>query len=576
MCNLEIIKQKRLYFYSRSLLEFPSSTPGGHHLILWVKKMHDNEYDLLIKGGIIYNGLGTDGFTADVAIKKDRIVQIGGDLNEKSASRIIHASGLSVCPGFIDPHSHTDIELLVNPLAESKIRQGVTTEISGNCGFTLFPLNKTTFEQRRALFKGKYDYDLDWMDMREFFSRIEKRGIAINYGTLLGHGTLREYVMGMEDRSSEYHEIEEMKSVLQKYLEEGAFGISTGFIYTPGSFAQAEEIVELCHVTAEYGGIYATHMRDEGDYLIESVEETIRVAQETSVSLQISHLKLAYPRNWSKIHQVLSRISQVKAEGVDILADRYPYTATSTFLSVFFPRWVKDGSITENLKRIKGSSQEQKLREYIMTQEEKIGSWDNIMIASVLTERNQHLAGKTILQAAGEDGKVPYTFIRDLIIEENDQVGMINFSLNEENFKRIIMHPLVVIGSDGWSLAPYGNLSKDHTHPRSYGTFPRMLGRYVRDERIMSLGRAIEKMTSITAEKFSLHGRGRLQKGYYADIVVFDQDRIMDTSTWHDPHRFPAGINYVIVNGEIVIENGEHTGRLPGQVLRHEPWRVNL
>jgi N-acyl-D-amino-acid deacylase len=538
--------------------------------------MRDREYDLLISGGTIYNGLGVDGFEADLAIKKDRIVQIGQSLNESAAGRIIRVPGLSVCPGFIDPHSHTDIELLVNPLAESKIRQGVTTEIAGNCGFTLFPLNETTFEQRRAIFKDKYDYDLEWKDMEGFFSRIAERGVAVNYGTLLGHGTLREYVMGMEDRSSEDHEIEKMKSVLREYMKAGAFGMSTGFIYTPGSFAQSEEIIELCRTTADYGGVYATHMRDEGDYLIESVEETIRVAQETGVSLQISHLKLAYPRNWSKIHQVLSRISQVKSEGVDILADRYPYTATSTFLSVFFPRWVKDGSITENLRQLKGSTQEQKLREYIMTQEEKIGSWDNIMIASVLTEKNQHLAGKTILQAARENGKVPYTFIRDLIIEENDQVGMINFSLNEENFKRIIMHPLVVIGSDGWSLAPYGNLSKDKPHPRSYGTFPRMLGRYVRDEKIMSLGTAIEKMTSITAEKFSLHGRGRLQKGYYADIVIFDQDKVMDTSTWHDPHRYPAGINYVIVNGEVVIENGEHTGNRPGRILRHEPRHVTL
>lgn len=536
----------------------------------------NREYDLIISGGTVYNGLGTDGFEADIAVKNDRIVHIGPSLNENSAARTIHAAGLSVCPGFIDPHSHTDIELLVNPLAESKIRQGVTTEIAGNCGFTLFPLNETTFEQRRAIYRDRYDYDLDWKDMEEFFSRIAGRGIAVNYGTLLGHGTLREYVMGMDDRSSEDHEIEEMKSMLGNCLRAGAFGLSTGFIYTPGSFAQSEEIVELCRLTAAYGGVYSTHMRDEGDYLIESVEETIRVARETGVSLQISHLKLAYPRNWSKIHQVLSRISQVKAEGIDILADRYPYTATSTFLSVFFPRWVKDGSITENLRQIKGTAQEQKLREYIMTQEEKIGSWDNIMIASVLTEKNQHLAGKTILQAAKENGKVPYTFIRDLIIEENDQVGMINFSLNEENFKRIIMHPLVVIGSDGWSLAPYGSMSKDNTHPRSYGTFPRMLGRYVRDEKIMSLGRAIEKMTSMTAEKFSLRGRGRLQKGYYADIVIFDQDRIMDTSTWHAPHSYPTGIDYVIVNGQVVIENGEHTGRLPGLVLRHEPKLVNL
>jgi N-acyl-D-amino-acid deacylase len=367
-----------------------------------------------------------------------------------------------------------------------------------------------------------------------------------------------------------------MQAIVEENLQAGAFGLSTGLIYTPGSFAQTEEIEALCHMVRRYGGIYATHMRDEGDYLIESVEESIRVARETGVSLQISHLKLAYPRNWSKIHLVLSRISQVRAEGIDIMADRYPYTATSTFLSVFFPRWIKNGNITENLKQLTGTSQEKQLRDYIRIQEEKIGSWDNVLIASLLTEANQQLAGKTIRQAAFDSGKDPYTFIRDLIIEENDQVGMINFSLNEETFKRIIMHPLVVIGSDGWALAPYGRLAKDKPHPRSYGTFPRMLGRYVRDEKIMSLGRAIEKMTSMTAEKFGLIGRGRIQKGYYADIVIFNPDTVMDMSAWQEPHRYPTGIPYVIVNGELVIENGEHTGRLPGRILKHEPQYLNL
>ncbi len=538
--------------------------------------MQDRPYDLLISGGVVYNGLGNAGVEADIAVKNDRIVHINRGIDRKSSSRVIEARGLAVAPGFIDPHSHTDIELLVNPRAESKIRQGVTTEIAGNCGFTYFPLSMRTFEEKWALLKNGYGLDLDWRDIRGFLSRLERQGIAVNYGTFLGHGALRESVIGLEDRMSEDNEIEAMQAVAETYMRAGAFGLSTGLIYAPGSFAQSEEIEALCRVVKRYGGIYTTHMRDEGDYLIESVEETIRVARETGVSLQISHLKLAYPRNWSKIHLVLSRISQVRADGIDVMADRYPYTATSTFLSVFFPRWVKNGNISENLKQLAGTNREKELQAYIRTQEEKIGSWDNILIASLLTEANQKHAGKTVRQAAVESGKDPYTFIRDLIIAENDQVGMINFSLNEETFKRIIMHPLVVIGSDGWALAPYGRLAKDKPHPRSYGTFPRMLGRYVRDERILSLGRAIEKMTSLTAQKFGLTGRGRIQKGYYADIVIFDPDTVMDMSTWQDPHRYPVGIPYVIVNGELVIENGEHTGRLPGRILRHEPRHLNL
>ncbi|MDQ5988646.1 MAG: D-aminoacylase [Syntrophus sp. SKADARSKE-3] len=538
--------------------------------------MKNHPYDLLIVGGVVYNGLGTAGVEADVAIKDDRFVRIEPAIDPKSARRVIDASCLAVAPGFIDPHSHTDIELLVNPKAESKIRQGVTTEIAGNCGFTYFPLSRKAFEEKKATAKKVYDLDMDWRDLRGFLDRLQRQGIALNYGTFLGHGVLRESVIGMEDRTSESHEIEAMQAIVEENMKAGAFGLSTGLIYSPGNFAQTEEIEALCRIVKKYGGIYTTHMRDEGDYLIESVEETIRVARETGVSLQISHLKLAYPRNWSKIHLVLSRISQVRSEGIDIMADRYPYTATSTFLSVFFPRWIKNGNITENLKKLTGTSQEKQLRDYIRVQEEKIGSWDNILIASLLTETNQRLAGKTIRQAADESGKDPYSFIRDLIIEENDQVGMINFSLNEETFKRIIMHPLVVIGSDGWALAPYGRLAKDKPHPRSYGTFPRMLGRYVRDEKILSLGRAIEKMTSLTTEKFGLAGRGRIQKGYFADIVIFNPDTVIDVSTWQEPHRYPVGIPYVIVNGQLVIENGEHTGRLPGRILRHEPRSLNL
>lgn len=536
----------------------------------------EKDYDVLITGGMVYNGLGTPGQEADVAVRGDRILHVAPGLDQRRAARVIDAAGLAVAPGFIDPHSHTDVELLVNPRAESKIRQGVTTEISGNCGFSPFPLNLASFEERKRLLKEKYDLHLDWMDVNGFFDRLESGGMALNYATLLGHGTLREAVIGLEDRASEDHEIETMKALVEEHIGAGVFGLSTGLIYAPGIFAQAEEITELCRAVARHGAVYSTHMRDEGDYLMESVEESIKVARETGVSLLISHLKLAYPRNWSKIHAVLSRISEVREGGVDIMADRYPYTATSTFLSVFFPRWAREGTITEFLLKTKGTTVERKLRESIRAQEEKIGTWDNILISSVLTEKNRHLPGKSILQAAREAGKDPYDFIRDLLIEENDQVGMINFSLNEETFKRIMAHPLVVIGSDGWALAPYGRLADGKPHPRSYGTFPRMLGRYVRDEKLMSLGHAIEKMTSLTAEKFGLAGRGRVMKGYFADLVLFNPDTVMDLSTWENPHRYGCGIEYVIVNGEVVIDRGEHTGRLPGRVLRYEQRRVNL
>lgn len=524
------------------------------------------EYDLLISDGIVYDGSGNPGIEIDVAIKGDMIVEIGKNLKKTKAKSVIEAKGMAVSPGFIDPHSHTDIELLANPKAESKIRQGVTTEIGGNCGFSLFPPS----DGNRRYLKTRYDLELDWEDVDEFFAQLERRGIALNYGTLIGHGDLRGSVMGLVDRPPTHDELQKMQILLENNLEAGVFGLSSGLIYIPGSFAQTEELIELCRLVAVYNGVYATHMRNEGDYLLDAVEEAITIAKESKVSLQISHLKLAYPRNWPKIHAVLSRISEVENEGIKILADRYPYVATSTLLSVFIPSWVKNGTTDEYLSRLKDPALNSKICEYVKEQEEKIGSWDNIRISSVLTPQNKPFIGQSVKDAALEAGKDPCKFIVDLLFEENDQVEMINFSLNEDNFKQIIAHPLVVIASDGWSLAPYGMLGKGKPHPRSYGTFPRMLGRYVREEEIMPLGEAIQKMTSLTAKKFGIKWRGWIRKGFYADLVIFAPDKVIDNATWENPHQYPTGIQYVIVNGEIVIQEGEHTGLLPGKILKKE------
>jgi N-acyl-D-amino-acid deacylase len=530
--------------------------------------MVENDIDILIRGGCIYDGLGNPGVEGDLALKGDRIVSFSKGKKTFQAKTVIDARGMAVAPGFIDPHSHTDIELLVNPRAESKIRQGVTTEIAGNCGYTVFPLSVLNHEERSRYCDEKYGVSLVWSDLQGFFKQLEQQGIALNYMTFLGHGTLRSAVFGSQDRQPTSEEMSAMKQLIRENMEAGAVGLSSGLIYVPGCFADRRELIELCREAAAYGGIYSTHMRNESDYLVEAVEEAIAIAQEARISLQISHLKLAYPRNWSKIHWVLSRISEVQSQGLEILADRYPYTATSTVLSSFMPPWIQQGTTSEYLARLQDPAFDEKIRSYVSVQEEKVGSWDNVFISSVLRKDNEHLAGKSIRRAAREAGKEPYIFIRDLLIAEEDQVWMINFSLSEDNFKRIILHPLVIIGSDGWARAPYGPLSKDKPHPRSYGTFPRMLGRYVREEKIMSLERAIEKMTSLTARKFGLYGRGQIKAGNFADIVIFDPDRIIDRSTWTDPHQYPEGIPYVIVNGKPVVFAGEHTGSLPGHILR--------
>ena len=530
------------------------------------KNSTHKEYDLLIQNGCVFDGSGNPGIKRDVAIRGDMVVKIARKIDAATAHEMIDATGMAVSPGFIDPHSHTDIELLANPKAESKIRQGVTTEIGGNCGFSLFPPS----EVNRDYLKKRYDLALDWHDVDGFFNALERRGIALNYGTLIGHSDLRCAVIGMEDRSPTIDERKKMDILLQDNLEMGVFGLSTGLIYTPGCFAGTDEIIELCRRVALYNGVYSTHMRNEGDYLLEAVEEAIDIARESKVSLQISHLKLAYPRNWPKVHAVLSRISEVEKEGIKILADRYPYIATSTLLSVFIPPWIQQGSQEEFLNRLRDPRHRDDIIRYIRQQEERIGSWDTILISYLVTTGNKEFIGKSILESARNAGITPPHFIIDLLIKEEGQVEMINFSLHEDNFKQIILHPRVVIGSDGWSLAPYGKLGEGQPHPRSYGTFPRMLGRYVREEGIMTLGEAIQKMTSLTAVKFGIKWRGFLREGFFADIVIFDPETVRDAATWENPHQYPVGIPYVIVNGEVVIREGKHTGKLPGRIIRKE------
>lgn len=530
----------------------------------------NKDFDILILGGTVFDGSGNPGVRADVAVLGDKIALVEASLEGRSAEKVIDARNLAVAPGFIDPHSHTDVELLVNPRAESKVRQGVTTEVAGNCGFTTFPLNPLNFEKTGVYLKEKYNLDLNWSDVETFFLRLRERGMAVNYATLVGHGNVRGVVLGMDDRCATEDEIDRMRVIVREHMEAGVFGLSSGLIYTPGCYADREEIVALCREVAQFNGIYATHMRNESDSLIEAVEESIHVAEESKVSLQISHIKLAYPRNWPKVHQVLSRVSQVAQGGLKIMADRYPYIATSTFLSVLMPPWLRKGSTEEYLCRLKDPQYDAMIQEHVRDQEIRIGSWDTIRISSVVTEENRRFIGKTIEEAAKALGKAPYEFIRDLLVSEKDQVEMINFSLNEDNFRRIIIHPLVVIGSDGWALAPYGSLGRSKPHPRSYGTFPRILGRYVREENILTLGEAIRKMTSQTASKFGIPLRGWLRAGFFADLVVFDPGTVSDQATWDDPHRYPEGIPHVIVNGKAVIKDGNHTGQLPGRILRKE------
>ena len=524
-------------------------------------------YDVIISGGLVFDGLGNPGREIDIAIKGNNFYLLQKNLDKRKANLVIEAKGFAVAPGFIDAHSHTGVELLINPKAESQVRQGVTTEISGNCGYSVFPIPDVVYEERRKYLKDGYNYDLDWRDISGFFSRLRNKGIAINHATLVGHGNLRGEVIGYNDRPPTERELLKMTKNLASNLKLGALGLSTGLIYPPGSYSNTSEIIELCRVVAKQGGIYSTHMRSEEDKVLSAIDEALEIARQTNVSLQISHLKVANPANWSKIDQVISKIETAKKKGIKILADRYPYIAGSNNLSSIFPLWAQQGTTAEFIDRLKDQVLDSRLRKFVNQQDKKRGSWDKILISSVFTEKNKMFEGKNILEASQIQGKKPYDFIRDLLIEENNRVGQVVFYGSEDNLKRILSHPLVVAGADGAAVAPYGVLGKGKPHPRLYGTFARFIGKYAREEKIFSIAAAIQKMTSMTAKKFGLNNRGQVNPGFRADAVIFDPDTIIDRSTWKQPHQYPDGVKYVIVNGKVVIQQGEHTGQLPGTII---------
>jgi N-acyl-D-amino-acid deacylase len=528
------------------------------------------KYDLVVKDGLVFDGLGRPGRTADLGLIDGRIESIGS-IPASRGRDVIEAKGLAVAPGFIDVHQHTDVELLVNPKAESAVRQGVTTVISGNCGSSPAPIAAEVLEENQKLLRDQYGLELTWRDFGEFFRRLEAAGISVNYGTLVGHGAVRGAAMGFSNRAAKPEELDQMKAFVASALDDGVLGFSTGLEYTPGSFAPADELTALCRIVAGRGGVYATHMRDEGGAFLEALDESVKTAVAAGVSLQISHLKTAYAANWDKIDVALAKIDAARAAGLDILCDRYPYTAAATSLSYNFPVWAREGTAEEVLARLKDPFQDLRLRAAIAERERKLGSFDRVLISDVLTEKNKIYEGKNVLEGARMAGKKPYEFIRDLVIEERDNVGMVFFIMNEANLKKFLAHPLVGIGSDASALSPVGPLGKGKPHPRTYGTFPRTLGKYVREEKVVPLAEMIRKMTSLPARKFGLTGRGIIEQGASADIVVFNPDTVADRATWSDPHQYPVGIEAVVVNGDLIVDHGTHTGKPAGRILRRIP-----
>ena len=487
---------------------------------------------LAIKGGRVIDGSGKPGFEADVLISGEKIEAVGqAGERDISGAETIDASGLVVAPGFIDIHAHADFALLQDGLASQKIMQGVTTEIIGNCGMGPAPAN----EEVKEYFENFLQYMFgpiqpgDWSTVGEYLDVLERRGIAINTASYVPHGIVRMHVMGMESREPTPEEMERMKQLVRRGMEEGAIGMSTGLIYPPGSFSKTDELVELARVVAEQGGIYATHIRDESDKLPEAIAEAIEIGERAGAAVQVAHHKASLRRNWGRVSESIKLIEQARDRGLDITADQYPYTAVSTILAAILA-------------------------------EEGLGDPADVLIAS--TRYDHSLEGKTLAEVIADSGKEAREAVYDLMAGEDGAVTVVAFAMCEEDIKTVMRHPTTFIGSDGIEL------ETGKPHPRVYGTFPRVLGKYVREEKVLSLEEAVSKMTSRPARKLGLKDRGLIAEGMFADITVFDPEKIRDKATYRDPHQFPEGIHHVIVNGRFAVRDGKQTEDRPGKVLR--------
>ncbi|MCG6921435.1 MAG: D-aminoacylase [Acidobacteria bacterium] len=524
-------------------------------------------FDIVLRGGTVLDGTGGPGLRADVGVVGDAIAALG-EISAEQGRRVIDAAGLHVSPGFIDIHTHSDPDVLAYPTADSRVRQGVTTELAGNCGSSAAPLAGEGVEERKEDWRRE-GVEADWTDVASYLGQLERTGLSLNQALLVGQGTLRDNAVGSVDRLLSADEMAAVSRALEEGLDQGAFGLSTGLEYVPGRYTPTAEIVALTRIVARRGGLYATHIRNEESQVLEAVAEAIEIGRSAGARVQISHLKAAGEVNWPKQRAALDLIEAGRGGGVEVLADAYPYTAYSTDLLILMPGWAREGATAAVLARLRDPAGRARIRREVEASvAEDPGGWDRIVITSVKTSANQALVGRNMTEIAEGWSVDPAEAYTRLMEEESTSVGFVGHAMSPANVDRVLAHPLVMIGSDGSSMAPTGRAAETRPHPRSYGAFARVLGVYARERGLLDLPTAVRKMTSMPADQIGLTDRGRIAPGKKADLVVFDAATVADTATFENPHRYPVGIAHVLVNGVSVVQDGAHTGARPGRALR--------
>jgi len=529
--------------------------------LLFVGCMAPSDYDLIIRNGQILDGSGEPSYTGDLAIRADTIAAVG-DLSDATADTIIDAEGLAVAPGFINMLSWANVSLLHDGRSMSDIYQGVTLEVMGE-GRSMGPLNEK-MKQEMAEDQGDITFDVAWTTLGGYLEHLEEKGVSTNIASFVGNGTLREYVMGYENRPATGEEIEQMKELVDEAMRQGAVGLSSSLLYAPSGYANTDELVELAQVASDYGGMYISHIRDEGDELLSSLDELIEIAERADIRSEVYHLKASGEDNWHKMDEAIQRIDEARSAGLAITADMYNYPASSTGLHVQLPDWVRDGGIEAMIERLANPKNRHRILEDI----EFSHTPDKILLVGFQNPDLRIHQGKYLSELSAEMGKTPEETMIDLIVEDDSRIQVVYFSMSEKNMAKKVQQPWMSFCSDAGSYAPEGVFLNQSTHPRAYGSFARLLATYVRDEQVISLEEAVRKLTSLPAENLRLEKRGALKVGHFADVVVFDPETIQDNATFEEPHQLASGVQHVWVNGGHVLKNGTHTGAMPGRVVR--------